>query len=101
MSYAVGGMRRARILIALSTVAGFMLTAAPQALALATARGGQGWWGESTDAQVTTVMFATIGFFPFIIVVFSLIQWRLDKRHHAREDAERARATSAEWRGGW
>lgn len=94
-------MRTARILIALTTVVGTALAGAPQALALATANGGQGWWGESTDPQVTAVMFATIAFFPVIIIIFSLIQWRLDKRHHAREDAERARATSAEWRGGW
>jgi hypothetical protein len=35
------------------------------------------------------------------IVVFSLIQWRLDKRKHAREDAVKAREGSADWRGGW
>ena len=46
-------------------------------------------------------MFATIAFFPVVIIVFSLIQSWLDKRHHAREDAERARAASPEWRGGW
>jgi hypothetical protein len=93
-------MRRARILIALTTLVGTLLTFTPAALAH-TGNGGQGWWGETTDPQVTTAMFATIGFFPLVIIVFSVIQSWLDKRHHAREDAERARAVSADWRGGW
>jgi hypothetical protein len=33
--------------------------------------------------------------------VFSLIQWRLDKRKHARMYEARRRAASADWRGGW
>jgi len=100
MGYASGVMRRARILIVLTTVAGTLLAFAPAAFAH-TGNGGQGWFGESTDKSVTMVMFATIAFFPLVIIVFSIIQSWLDKRHHAREDAERARATSAEWRGGW
>ena len=40
-------------------------------------------------------------FFPVVIVVFTLIQSRLDKRKHAREDAVKAREGSADWRGGW
>jgi hypothetical protein len=91
-------MRRSRILIALTTFVGTLLAFATPALA---ANGGQGWYGETTDKSVTMIMFATIGFFPVVIIVFSLIQSWLDKRHHAREDAERARATSPEWRGGW
>ncbi len=47
------------------------------------------------------MMFICIAFFPVIIILFSTIQWYLDKRKHARYDAEKARATSAEWRGGW
>ena len=46
-------------------------------------------------------MFITIAFFPLLILVLSLIQWRLDKRNHAREDAAKARAANADWRGGW
>jgi hypothetical protein len=46
-------------------------------------------------------MYLAIIFFPTIIVVFSLIQWRLDKRKHARMYAARRRAASADWRGGW
>ena len=84
---------------ALTTVTVAMLTFAPAALAHDD--GGQGWWGETTDKSITMVMFGTIAFFPTIILVFSLIQWRLEKRKHAREDAARAREVSADWRGGW
>jgi hypothetical protein len=92
-------MRRARFMLALTTFVGTLLTFAPAALAHAD--GGQGWWGETTDSQITSVMFMTIAFFPTLILVLSLIQWRLDKRRHAREDAVKAREASADWRGGW
>ena len=91
--------RRARIMIALTMFVGTLLTFAPAALAHAD--GGQGWWGETSDQQITNVMFGVIAFFPTVIVVFSIIQWRLDKRKHAREDAVKARESSADWRGGW
>jgi type IV secretory pathway VirB2 component (pilin) len=91
--------RRARIMIALTMFVGTLLTSAPAALAHAD--GGQGWWGETNDQQITNVMFGVIAFFPTVIVVFSIIQWRLDKRKHAREDAMKARESSADWRGGW
>jgi fatty acid desaturase len=86
-------------MIALTVFLGSLLTFAPAALAHA--NGGQGWFGETNDLQVTDVMFGVIAFFPTVIVVFSLIQWRLDKRRHAREDAVKAREASADWRGGW
>jgi len=31
----------------------------------------------------------------------SLLQWHLEKRKHARYDAQKAREQSADWRGGW
>jgi fatty acid desaturase len=92
-------MRRARFMIVLTAFVGVLLTFAPAAFAHA--NGGQGWFGETNDLQVTDVMFAVIVFFPAVIVLFSLIQWRLDKRRHAREDAVKAREASADWRGGW
>jgi hypothetical protein len=46
-------------------------------------------------------MYIVIGFFPVLISVLSLIQWRLDKRKHARMAAAKRRALSADWRGGW
>jgi hypothetical protein len=36
-----------------------------------------------------------------VILVFSLIQWRLDKRKHAKMDAAKRREANADWRGGW
>ena len=92
-------MRRARIIAALLTVAmGTLAFAAP---ALATSHSGEGWYGETNDVVVTNAMFLTIIFFPTVIIIFSLIQWRLDKRKHARMDAAKRRAANADWRGGW
>ena len=84
-----------------------LLTAATLTVLLAAAapamadQSGQGWFGETTDKVVTNFGFILIGFFPLFVFVMSLIQWRLDKRKDARKAAAKARATSAEWRGGW
>ena len=92
-------MRRARIIAALLTVAIALLAfAAP---ALATSHSGEGWYGETNDIVITNAMFLTIIFFPTVIVLLSLLQWRLDKRKHARMDAAKRRAANADWRGGW
>ncbi len=90
-------MRRARIIAALTVFSVALLASAPAAFAAA----GEGFYGESSDKSVTNVMFITIAFFPVLITVLSLIQWRLDKRKHARMDAEKRRAANADWRGGW
>ncbi|HEY5188200.1 MAG TPA: hypothetical protein VII87_04135 [Solirubrobacteraceae bacterium] len=92
-------MRRTRFLLALTLFAGALLSAAPAAVARAD--GGQGFYGETTDKAITSTMFIVIAFFPTVILVFSLIQWRLDKRKHARMDAAKARSVNADWRGGW
>ncbi len=92
-------MRRARIVAVLLVVA--MAVLAFAAPALATSHSGEGWFGETNDVNITNAMFLTIIFFPTVIVVFSLIQWRLDKRKHARMDAAKRRAGNADWRGGW
>jgi hypothetical protein len=77
-----------------------LLAVAPAALAHSDS-GGQGWYGETTDKVITNSMFLVILFFPTIIIVFSLIQWRLEKRKHARMDAAKRRAKNVDWRGGW
>ncbi len=92
-------MRRLRIASVLVWVSVLGLVLAPAALAHA--GGGEGWYGPTTDKTVTMAMYAVIAFFPTVIVVFSLIQWRLDRRKHARMDAAKRRAANADWRGGW
>jgi uncharacterized membrane-anchored protein len=92
-------MRRVRTIAAFLTVAVTALAfAAP---ALATSYSGEGWYGETSDVTITNAMFLTIIFFPTVIIIFSLIQWRLDKRRHARLEAAKRRAANADWRGGW
>jgi hypothetical protein len=76
-----------------------LLSIAPPALARADL--GEGWYGETTDTTITNAMFGVIIFFPAVILLFSLIQWRLDKRKHAKMDAAKRRAASADPRGGW
>jgi uncharacterized BrkB/YihY/UPF0761 family membrane protein len=93
-------MRRARFLSALIGFGITLLVLAPDALA-ARAYSGEGWYGETSDKTITYAMYLVIIFFPTIIVLFSLLQWRLDRRKHARMDAARRRAASADWRGGW
>ena len=52
--------------------------------------------------HLSTLQFVTYAsFFAVVVTVFSLIQIRLDKRKHARLEAEKRRATGADWRGGW
>ncbi|HUA50422.1 MAG TPA: hypothetical protein VMA77_34645 [Solirubrobacteraceae bacterium] len=92
-------MRKARIITALATVSVALLTLAPSALAVS--HGGEGWYGETNDVNITNAMFLTIIFFPTVIIIFSLIQWRLDKRKHARMDAAKRREANVDWRGGW
>lgn len=94
-------MRRARLIATFTTFSVLLLTFAPSALAGVRDHGGQGWYGESTDPVITNMMFIVIAFFPVVIITFSTIQWWLDKRKHARYDAEQARAANADWRGGW
>jgi peptidoglycan biosynthesis protein MviN/MurJ (putative lipid II flippase) len=91
--------RRARIVTTLLLAATVLLVLA--APALATSHSGEGWYGETNDVVITRWMFYTIIFFPTVIVVLSLIQWRLEKRKHARMSAAKRRAANADWRGGW
>ena len=88
-------MRRALAVILLTGTT--VLVAAPAAFAAA----GQGWYGETNDQVITRSMFYVIIFFPVLITILSLIQWGLDRRKHARLEAKKRRAASADWRGGW
>jgi len=93
-------MRRTRIMTALLVFTVTLLSAAPAAWA-GESGGGQGWYGETNDKVITNAMFITIAFFPAIILIFSLIQWRLDKRKHAKMDTAKRRDANVDWRGGW
>jgi heme/copper-type cytochrome/quinol oxidase subunit 2 len=88
------------MLVALLAFSAVLLALAPDAFA-SSSSGGQGWYGESSDTVITNAMFIVIVFFPAVITVFSIVQWRLDKRKHARMDAAKRRAASEDWRGGW
>jgi hypothetical protein len=89
-------MRRA--LAGLFTTCLFLLLLAPAALA---ADGGEGVYGETNDKVVTNVGFIVIAFFPLLILVLSIVQWRLEKRKDQRLAAKRRRTQAPEWRGGW
>ncbi len=82
-------MRRARFITTLMTFSVALLVLAPDALARQT--GGEGLYGQTTDKVITNAMFLVILFFPTVIIVFSLIQWRLEKpaRAHDRGQAPR------------
>ena len=92
-------MRRARIVSFLFAFAITLLALAPAALAKSYA--GEGFYGETSDRTITYAMYLVIIFFPTVIVLLSLLQWRLDKRKHARLRAARRRAANVDWRGGW
>ncbi len=93
-------MRRTRIIAAVTVFSVTLLMLAPPAFA-SRDNGGQGWYGETNDKVITNAMFLVIIFFPLLILVLSLIHWRLDKRKHARMDAVKRRAANVDWRGGW
>ena len=92
-------MTRNRFALIGSTVALTMLTLCPSALAVT--HSGEGIYGATNDAVITNAMFIVMGFFVVIIIVFSVIQGRLEHRKHARLDAAKRRASSEEWKGGW
>lgn len=93
-------MHRVRaVAVALLAFSATML--AVTSTAVARAYGGEGWWGETSDKTITYAMYLVIILFPTLIVLFSLLQWRLDKRKYARMAADKRRAANSDWRGGW
>jgi preprotein translocase subunit SecG len=92
-----------RLLATLATTGFVLLMASPMAMASIDHGGvsGQGLYGETDDRVVTNAGFMVIAFFPLLIFVLSMLQWRLDKRRDARKAAAKARTTSNDWKGGW
>ena len=81
-----------------------LLTAALLAASAQTALahdGGEGLWGETNDKVITNAGFILIAAIPTLILVLSLIQWRLDRRKDQRLAAARARRARTDMRGGW
>ena len=62
---------------------------------------GEGWFGETSDLDITIAGFILIAGFPTFILLASLLLGRLDKRKDARKAADKARAARADARGGW
>ena len=81
----------------LTTVA-LLALLAPVALAQ---NSGEGAYGETDDKVVTNAGFILIAAFPLIILLASLLQWRLDKRKDARKKAQKAAGGEQRWQGGW
>jgi hypothetical protein len=92
-------MLRALHVVALTAL--LLALSAPVALAAEGHDGGEGLYGETSDQVVTNAGFLVIAFFPLLILVLSVLQWRLDKRKDARKRAEKARRARADLRGGW
>jgi hypothetical protein len=90
-----------RVLTTLLLSATTLLLLAQVALADAENDHGEGWYGESNDLAVTQAGFILIAGFPLLILILSLIMWRLDKRKDARKAAAKARMSRADARGGW
>ena len=89
--------RAAYLLVALGSLGGLTLVAAPSAFA----RYGRGLIGETTDTTVTFTMLLLIVGVVVLISTFSFIQWRLDKRKKAHTAAQHAHVADVDWRGGW
>jgi hypothetical protein len=87
-----------RLLASLAASSLLLMLLAPNALAY---NDGRGFYGATNDKVVTDAGFILIVFFPTFVLVMSLIQWRLDKRKHARKAAAKAHGSDAAWRGGW
>jgi hypothetical protein len=71
---------------------------APAAFAQAS---GEGLYGETDDKVVTNAAFIVIAFFPILVTVVSILQWRLEKRKDARKAAVKAAGGDKRWSGGW
>lgn len=78
-----------------------MLALALGAPAALGSNSGEGLYGPADDKVVTNAGFIVIIFFPLFVFLMSMLQGRLDRRKQARKDAAKARAASADWRGGW
>ena len=92
-------MKRLGTLLLLNVTA--LLLFAQLALADSQNDHGEGWFGETTDLDITIAGFVLIAGFPTFILLASLAYHWLDRRKDAHKAAEKARASRAGARGGW
>jgi preprotein translocase subunit SecG len=92
-------MPRAALVLSVALVV--LLVLAPAAFGVDRLDGGEGTYGETNDKVVTNTGFILIAAFPLIILLMSLLQWRLDKRKEARKKAAKATAARGDARPGW
>jgi hypothetical protein len=83
-------MRLRVLAISLGTVLTSLLLAVP-----ALAEDGEGWYGETDDRVVTAFGLGLVLLFTLMVIVFSAIQGRGDKRK------EEKKAAQARQRAGW
>ena len=87
-----------RLATILSTAALTLAVTASSALAQ---NSGEGLYGEANDKVITFTGFILIVAFPLLILIFSLIQSKLEKRKDARKKAAKAAGGDARWKSGW
>jgi uncharacterized BrkB/YihY/UPF0761 family membrane protein len=79
-----GQMRARRSLVAFLTIALVLASAAPAMASHA----GEGWAGELNDKVITFFSLGVLLFFVLVIVVFSAIQGRLEKKKDQKKAAQ-------------
>lgn len=94
-------MKRPRHLLATLVSSCLLLLVLVPAAFASVPNGGQGTYGEADDKVITNFGFVVIAFFPLLILLLSLLQWRLEKRRQARKSAAKRRSKGAQWSGGW
>jgi hypothetical protein len=94
-------MKRLRLILATLVTSCLLLLALVSAALADAPDGGTGTYGQADDKVVTNAGFIVIAFFPTLILLLTLLQWRLDKRRDARKAAAKRRAKSGSWSGGW
>lgn len=87
-----------RLTTSLLLTLSLLALSAPMAFAQAS---GEGAYGETDDKIVTSAAFIVIAFFPLLVLLVSLLQWRLEKRKDAKKAAVKTAGGDARWRGGW
>ena len=87
-----------RFITSLATTIAVLALAAPVAMAQ---NSGEGAYGETDDKVVTYAGFILIIFFPLLVLCFSLLQGKLEKRKKDRMKSAKAAGGDDRWKQGW